>query len=301
MTTMASGVWAGSTPLQQAWDCPEVETLRQGPTRRTVKQELERIGFLGDVPASHEAQPIGAHFELHIEQGPILEDEKQKIGVVRGGQAYSWYEIKVRGRDSHAGTTPMAARKDAMLAAAKMIVASNAAAKKHSGLATTGIINGLPGSINTMAHTVKFSLDVRHPSTEAVAAIIAECREAFDSIAKNESERGVEVNWATLTEYAAVEFDQGCISAVEESATAACSELPGASSEKGLWRHMISGAGHDSCQVSKRSPTAMIFTPTRNGMSHTPDEYCSPEDCALGAQVLLGAVLRYDARNSPVS
>jgi acetylornithine deacetylase/succinyl-diaminopimelate desuccinylase-like protein len=88
---------------------------------RTMKQELERIGFLGETPASHEAQPIGAHFELHIEQGPILEDEQRKIGVVTGAQGYNWYEVEVKGRDSHAGTTPLSARKDALLGAAKMI------------------------------------------------------------------------------------------------------------------------------------------------------------------------------------
>lgn len=262
---------------------------------RTMKQELQRIGFLGDAPASHETNPIGAHFELHIEQGPILEDERRKIGVVTGAQGYNWYEVVVKGRDSHAGTTPLGARMDALLGAARMIAASNAVARELGGLITTGIFRAEPGSVNTMAHTVRFTLDVRHPSDEKLAEMVARCREEFGRIARDDCERGVQVQWTTLTENGAVEFHRDCIAAVEEAAEDVCGRLPGASEDQKLWRRMASGAGHDSCHVSKRAPTAMIFTPTRNGMSHTPDEYCSPEDCILGAQVLLGAVLRYDA------
>lgn len=296
MVTVSSGVWAGSVPLKTAWDCVEVTNPSSTSSPKTLKQELERIGFLGEVPASYLAQPMAAHFELHIEQGPILEDEHRKIGVVTGGQAYSWFEVEVRGRDSHAGTTPLSARKDALLAAAKMIVASNDTAKDVEGLITTGIIRGHPGSVNTMAHTVTFTLDIRHPSDEELAKMVTQCRESFDRIAKNESERGVEVSWTTLTENNAVKFHPDCVKAVEDAAKEACAEISGTDGgEYQLWRHMTSGAGHDSCHTSKRCPTAMIFTQTRNGMSHTPDEYCSPEDCIIGAQTLLGAVLRYDA------
>ncbi|KAH8682588.1 putative hydantoin utilization protein C [Xylariales sp. PMI_506] len=297
MVTVSSGVWAGSVPLETAWNCQEVTAPSPGVSKpQTMKQELERIGFLGSTPASHEALPIAAHFELHIEQGPILETEGQKIGVVAGAQAYNWYEVEVKGRDSHAGTTPLSARRDALLAAAKMIVASNAVAKELAGLATTGIVGAEPGSVNTMAHTVRFTLDMRHPSDARLAEMVARCRERFDAIAKEDSELGVDVRWTTLTENTAVEFHPDCIAAIEEAADEACAALTNNSrGHEKLWRHMQSGAGHDSCNVSRRSPTAMIFTPTRNGMSHCPDEYCSPEDCVLGAQVMLGAVVRYDA------
>lgn len=299
MITIASGVWAGAIPLERAWSCQEVSPS-QGSHRQTLKQELERIGFLGTTPATYEAQPIAAHFELHIEQGPILEDEGLRIGVVTGAQAYRWFEVEIKGRDSHAGTTPMSARKDALLAAAKLIVESNRIAKDFSGLVTTGIINAEPGSVNTMAHTVRFTLDVRHPDDLSLSKMIAQFKESFARIAKEDCERGVEVHWRCLTENAAVEFDEGCIGAIEQSAEDALTlalnqPLPGGAKEPRLWKRMMSGAGHDSCHVSRRCPTAMIFTPTRNGMSHTPDEYCSPEDCVLGTQVLLGAVLRYDA------
>ncbi|KAB5562893.1 putative hydantoin utilization protein C [Coniochaeta sp. 2T2.1] len=299
VVTVSSGVWAGSIPLQTAWDTPEVPTLMTDPSSspRTMKQELSRIGFLGSVPCSHESSPIGAHFELHIEQGPILEDERQKIGVVTLAQGYNWYEVVVKGRDSHAGTTPLSARRDALLGATRMVAASNDVARELGGLITTGIFRAEPGSVNTMAHTVRFTLDIRHPSNDRLGEMVGRCRERFEKIAKEDCEKGVEVEWTTLTENVAVEFHGDCIAAIEEAAEEVCDELPGAEGDDGkkLWRHMTSGAGHDSCHVSKRAPTAMIFTPTRNGMSHTPDEYCSPEDCILGAQVLLGAVVRYDA------
>jgi hydantoinase/carbamoylase family amidase len=293
MITVSSSVWSGATPLETAWGLMEVTPGPDGQ-RRTMKEELERIGFLGDVPASHEAQPIAAHFELHIEQGPVLEAERRKIGVVTGGQAYKWFEVLVRGRDSHAGTTPMFARKDAALAAAKMIVESNRIAKRHAGLITTGLIETVPGSVNTMAHTVRFTIDTRHPSDAALGQIEDECRTAFEQIARDDSEQGVVVEWRKLTENPAVTFHADCVSLIEDAARETCRELPTTADDGRLWKHMVSGAGHDSFHVSRICPTGMIFTPTKDGLSHTPTEYCSPEDCALGAQVLLGAVLRYD-------
>ncbi|KAH8886084.1 putative hydantoin utilization protein C [Thozetella sp. PMI_491] len=296
MVTVSSGVWAETVPLETAWNCKEVIGLRPGSEPQTMKQELERIGFLGDIPASYKSLPIAAHFEVHIEQGPILEQEGRTIGVVTGGQAYNWYEVEITGRDSHAGTTPFSARKDAILAAAKMITSSNRVAKECSGLITTGIIRAEPGSVNTMARTVRFTLDCRHPDDAALSEMVSKCRVLFDKISKEECELGVTVNWTTLTENPAVKFHPDCIAAIEEAAHEVCSSPERSSGEPGKgWRHMLSGAGHDSCNTSKRCPTAMIFTPTRNGASHCPDEYCSPEGCIAGAQVLLGAVVRYDA------
>lgn len=296
MITVASGVWAGAIPLETAWNLTEV-TPPAGDTPQNMKQELARIGYLGPTPASHTAFPIAAHFELHIEQGPILEDTQRKIGVVKGAQAHSWFEVVVSGSDGHAGTTPINMRKDAVLAAAKMIVAANEVAKHHNGLITTGIVGGLPGSVNTVPHTARFTLDVRHTSDETVAEMVQKCKLQFDEIAESKSERGVEVSWKTLTENKAVVFHEDCVKAVEEAAEEYCSQLEGHGStpESRKWQYMTSGAGHDSCHVNKICPTAMIFATTRKGRSHTPDEYCPPEDCVAGAQVLLGAVMRYDA------
>ncbi|KIV89115.1 hypothetical protein PV10_08715 [Exophiala mesophila] len=273
--TVSSGVWSGTAPLETAWACQEVSPS-QDANRYTMKEEQKRIGFLGSIPASYEAQPIAAHFELLIEQGPILEDERRRIGVV-------------------AGTTPMAARKETVLAAAKMIVESNKIAKAHSGLITTGIVETIPGSINTMAQTVRFTIDMRHPTDGVLAQIEAECRQTFSAIAARDSERGVSLEWRQLAAAPAVMFHQDCIDVIEESAEETVAGLPKTAEDGKSWKRMVSGAGHDSFQTSRRCPTGMIFTPTREGLSHTPTEYCSPEDCALGAQVLLGAVLRYDS------
>lgn len=287
---VSSGVWAGAVPIEDAWNLGEV-TPHKGKAK-TMLQELERIGYRGQSPASYKSNPFAAHFELHIEQGPILEDESRKIGVVQGVQAFKWFSITVRGRDSHAGTTPLYARKDSVLVAAKMVVAANAVAKAHDGLATTGIFNAEPGTVNTMAHTTTFTLDLRHVSDQVLAEMVDECKAAFQSAAQD-TEKGCQVDWKLLVDSPAVVFHPDCISAVEDSAAAVCAQLPGASSKQ-LWKPMISGAGHDSCYTSLRCPTSMIFTPTRDGISHNPTEFCSAEDCALGASVLLGAVLRYD-------
>ncbi|KAL2431629.1 N-carbamoyl-L-amino-acid hydrolase [Exophiala dermatitidis] len=294
MSAVSSGVWAEAVPLETAWNLLEVSHGEENGHRRTMKQELERIGYLGEQPASYRAFPIACHFELHIEQGPYLEMERRRVGVVKGVQAYKWFEITVKGRDTHAGTTPFSARMDSMLCAAKLIVESNTIAKRFGGLATTGILNGEPGSVNTMAHTVTFSLDIRHVEDDRLAAMEKACREAFSRISENESERGCTLEWKELVDSPAVKFHPDCIAAVEASAKEVCQDLPQTAEDGQLWKYMISGAGHDSCYTNRRCPTSMIFTVTKDGISHNPKEYCSPEDCAIGAQVLLGAVLRYD-------
>ena len=281
MMAVSSAVWAGAIPLETAWNLPEVSAFVQdGKTKKTMKQELERIGYLGSEKCSHETNPFAAHFELHIEQGPILEAEGLKVGVVKGVQAFKWFDISVTGRDTHAGTTPFYARKDSMLAAAKMIVASNTIAKKLGGLATTGILEMEPGSINTMAHTVKFSLDIRHVEDAQLKAIQSECEATFQKIAAEDSEAGCKVQWKELVDSPAVKFHEDCVSVVEEAAEELCDGLPSANQEPGkkLWKHMISGAGHDSCYTNRRCPTSMVFSVTLDGVSHNPREYCSPED-----------------------
>ncbi|KAJ3945503.1 hypothetical protein N0V92_013482 [Colletotrichum tropicale] len=288
---VSSGVWAEAIPLKTAWDLREVSSRDGQP--KSMKEELDRIGYTGERAASYRTNSFAAHFELHIEQGPILEDEKQKIGVVQGVQAFKWFNITVRGRDSHAGTTPLYARKDPVLCASKLIVAANAIAHEFNGLATTGIFTTDPGTVNTMAHTVKFTLDVRHVEDAVLGEMVRRCEEEFERIGKDDSGKGCVVDWELLVDSPAVQFHPDCIAAVEASAADVCSTLPEAGESK-LFRPMISGAGHDSCYTNLRVPTSMIFTQTREGISHNPTEYCSPEDCAIGANVLLGAVLRYD-------
>lgn len=129
-----------------------------------------------------------------------------------------------------------------------------------------------------MAHTVTFTLDVRHTKDEVLAQMIAKCEAEFSRICKDDSEKGCEFEWELLVDSPAVKFHPDCIAAVEASAADLCSQLPKAVDGKKLYIPMISGAGHDSCYTSLRVPTSMIFTPTRLGISHNPVEYCSPED-----------------------
>lgn len=292
ISMVASGVWAEEISLERAHNLGEV-----GGGTATMKSELERIGYLGSVPASHRSMPIAAHFELHIEQGPILEAEKQKIGVVQGVQAYKWFTIDVAGRDAHTGTTPFSARADAMLTAARLIAHSHRVAAKHSALASTGVLTLSPGSVNTIPGNVRFSLDIRSPVDATVEAVEAQLRKDFAAIASGgnaddpsfpqTSKHKLAVDWTTDTTSAAVNFHPDCIAAVRAAAGSVLGD-------EGLVRDMVSGAGHDSVYASRRCPTSMIFVPCRNGVSHNPEEHTSPEDCAIGAEVLMHSVLRYD-------
>ncbi|KAJ9665588.1 hypothetical protein H2201_004279 [Coniosporium apollinis] len=294
ISMVSSGVWAGSIPLEHAHNLREV-----GGGTATMKSELERIGYLGSVPASHTSIPMAAHFELHIEQGPILEAENRKIGIVKGVQAYRWFTVTVRGGDCHTGTTDFKNRADALLAASKMILQSHRAATRMKALASTGILTLRPGSTNTVPGTVRFSLDIRAAKDETVEGLEKQLKRDFAAIAAGEdvgnlNEGGTpgkpcEVEWRTDSVSEAIGFHEDCISCVTESARGIFGDKA-----EDLTKSMISGAGHDSVYTSKRVPTSMIFVPSKDGVSHNPVEYTSPEDCALGAQVLLGAVLRYD-------
>lgn len=291
---VSSGVWAGEIPLSHAHNLQEV-----GGGTATQKSELDRISYLGSTPASHKSMPIAAHFELHIEQGPILEAEKRKIGIVKGVQAYRWYTVEVKGRDCHTGTTPLPARSDALLTAAKMILHSHRAATSAAALASTGILTLAPGSTNTVPGTVRFSLDIRASKDSTLDKLESDLHAAFDAIAAGDDVGGLNdgttrgkpctVSWRTDSVSPAVNFHDDCIKCVTDAAGA----LFGGEAEK-LTKTMVSGAGHDSVYTSKRVPTSMVFVPCRDGVSHNPAEYTSPEDCAVGAQVLMGAVLRYD-------
>ncbi|GIJ99570.1 hypothetical protein Aspvir_001704 [Aspergillus viridinutans] len=277
----SSGVWAGAIPIEKAWDLRDIHD-----SSVTLKSELERHGFLGQIECSHTASPLAAHFELHIEQGPVLQETGRSIGVVQGAQGYRWLTFTVKGRDAHTGTTPLSARQDPLLAASRMIAASNDIAQKHNALASTGIFR-IPSnaSTNTVASEVSFTLDIRHPQDSVVHAVQEECLQAFSAIAAQDG-KGVTFNWTLDTDSPAVKFDQGCL----ESIQAAAKHLVGPDQ----WMNISSGAGHDSVYTSHHCPSAMIFVPCRDGVSHHPTEYCSPEHCALGAQTLLEAVVHYD-------
>ena len=282
---VSSGVWAEKIPLQTALN---LKSLDKTPV--TMGEELKRIGYDGDVKASYLENPLAAHFELHIEQGPILENEQKKIGVVTGVQAFEWNLVTVSGKSSHAGTTPMNTRSDAMLIASRIITMAIETATKLGGLATIGTLEVEPRSVNVIPNIVKFSLDVRHVKDEELSIIMSEIKTKAEEISQtninSKFAKPLTVLFKNLTTSPAINFNETNIKTVKNSAE----ELFG----KDEIKEIVSGAGHDSCFTSVRVPTSMIFIPSKDGVSHTPEEYSTPEEVENGFKVLLNTVLKYD-------
>jgi beta-ureidopropionase / N-carbamoyl-L-amino-acid hydrolase len=270
---MASGVFAGV--FTRAW-----ATARQDRGGENFGAALEAIGYRG--PEACGQRKLSAFFELHIEQGPDLEAEGKDIGVVTGVQAMRWYEATVIGQDTHAGTTPMGRRHDALLAAARLVEAVNASARDHPGaVGTVGLMEVKPGSPNVVPGEVFFTIDLRDPESNTLDAMEVDIAAATARVIR---ELGVEISIKNIWNQPAQPFDRACVAAVQRAA-----EASGFTS-----RTMISGAGHDAAYVARVAPAAMIFVPCRDGVSHNETEYTTKEQCAVGAQVLLQAVLDYD-------
>ncbi|MEP3348607.1 MAG: Zn-dependent hydrolase [Marinomonas sp.] len=268
-----SGTYVGRFDLETELNKTDVNGIRLG-------DELERIGYLGEMELG--SRNMGAFFEAHIEQGPILEDEKKSIGIVRLGQGIRWYNVEVIGRPSHSGTTPMHLRKDAMLAASAIVTEMNAIALRHeNGLGTVGFMQVWPNSRNTIPGNVKFSADLRNPRPDVLLTMHEELTAFCEKIAK---EHDLEVKLDPFWYFAPVEFN--------------ASDDVKAATEKLGYSHMdiYAGAGHDACYMADLVPTGMIFTPCLNGISHNEAEYSSPEECAAGANVLLHTMLEASER-----
>jgi N-carbamoyl-L-amino-acid hydrolase len=266
---MGSGVVSGRFTLQEILDTTDVDGLRLG-------DELERIGFAGSYPVTNRA--FHAFFETHIEQGPYLEAELKQIGVVTGGQGQRWFNATLTGRESHAGTTPMHLRNDALIASSQLILKVEEIAKAHPpGCGTVGFMNVLPNSRNTIPGEIAMSIDLRHPIDEELTLMDAELKAAVAEIEK----QGVSIDLDPFWYYEPIHFDSACIDAVR-NATVALG-----------YSHMdiIAGAGHDACYVSDFAPTSMIFTPCLNGISHNEIESTTQEECEGGCSVLLNAML----------
>ncbi len=267
---IASGVFAGAYTKDFAYAMTDRDGLRFG-------DELERIGFKGPEPVG---KPVHAFFELHIEQGPILEDENIEIGVVTHGQGQRWYELTLTGFESHAGSTPMARRKDALLGAARVVELVNRIGLAHPPLAvsTVGMLTPYPGSRNVIPGSVFLTAEFRHPDDAVLetmnAALIEGVARICDAI-------GLEHDLKLVFSYAPVPFDPGCVAAVRRGA-----EAHGYSH-----RDIVSGAGHDACYLARVAPTAMIFTPCVDGVSHNEAEDIKPEWARAGTEVLMHAVL----------
>lgn len=303
VSMMGSGVWSGEVGVERAMGLREVGGEAGRGRGRTVGEELERMGIrkgeMGVVDASWETGVrMGAHFELHIEQGPHLVDAGEKVGVVEGVQAYRWYEVEFQGRDCHTGTTSFEHRADALLAAAAAILQVRAWAQEvgNGALASVGIIEAKPGSVNTVPGYVKMSLDLRCPDEKTLDTLEAKFMQSYHSGARPQSDKKRFVRADTKENFrsGAVRFQKEAVDCVEAAARDVLGFEYGAGQGKPLMRRMTSGAGHDSVFASKRCPTAMIFVPCKDGVSHHPEEWCEKDDCATGASVLTQAVLRYD-------
>jgi len=272
---LASGVFAGVFT-------PGFAYARADRDGKNFGEELQRIGYKGEAKAG--GRKFAALFELHIEQGPILENEGRTIGVVQGVQGIRWYDITVTGEAAHTGTTPMGPRKNALLGAARMIERVDAIAKEFpNAVGTVGLIENRPNSRNVIPGEVFFSVDFRHPEQNILDTMETKLYAALAEI----------LTPLKLTHEATrifvsppVKFSPELIDCVRIAAKNAGFAA----------RDMISGAGHDAAYIARVAPATMIFVPCRNGISHNEAEATSFDECAAGAQVLLNAVLEYDRR-----
>lgn len=283
MSTMSSSVWSDKCLKEFVYNMMSVTDEKSV----SVKDELERIGYLGKFSCSYTDNPFAAHFEIHIEQGPILEEQNKTIGIVTGAQAYKWIKITLKGKAQHTGTTPLSLRSDSLLATSKLVLKGNELAFKHKGLFSVGILQLSPAVVNVIPEEVLFVIDIRHHEDSALENFLEEYKNEMRKIL-DVTGKHFEVEMQPVIEQRAVKFDEQCIKCVESAAT----EVHG---QKSCMR-MTSGAGHDSCPVSSRCPTSMIFIPSKDGVSHNPEEYSKPEEIEAGFKVLLNAVLKYDSQ-----
>ncbi len=268
---MGSAVWSNRMALASA----HALTDRAG---RSVRQELERLGV--DVASPMSRQAVKAAFEVHIEQGPVLEQRAKTIGVVTGVQHMSRHEVIVLGQEAHAGPTPMDMRKDPVRVLAEVLPAMYAIAARHGRDArfTVGIIETEPGSPNTVPGRLRFTVDLRHPDGAQYRSLRGE----IDGLVRAALERqALEGSMRCVWEAPGVVFAPACVAAVRNAAAALGGEA----------RDIVSGAGHDSCNTAAVVPTSMIFVPCAGGLSHNEAESAAPADLETGANVLMHAML----------
>jgi len=268
---MGSGVFAGAFTLEHAYAATDTAGV-------TVRDELARIGFVGEqVPGAH---PVGAYFEAHIEQGPVLEDHARTIGVVTGVLGIRWYDCTVTGMEAHAGPMPMELRRDALQVAAELMREVVACAHRHGphGRGTVGMVHVHPNSRNVIPGRVKFSIDLRNASDALCDEMDADIRACAQRVAASS---GLDIRIDPVSAYPAQQFHAECVNAVQRAA------------QQLGYSHMnvVSGAGHDAVYLARCAPTGMIFIPCKDGISHNEIEDARPEHVAAGCNVLLHAML----------
>ncbi len=268
---LASGVFAGKHTQDWAYDRVDAEGKKFG-------DELKRIGWVGDEEVG--ARKMHAMFELHIEQGPILEAEGKDIGVVTHGQGLNWLEVTIIGKESHTGSTPMHMRLNAGRGLALITELVHEIAMKHqpNAVGAIGHIDVYPNSRNIIPGKVVCTVDFRSHLQEVIDAMIAEFDERAPKLC---ADIGVEMSWEMVGTFDPPAFDEGCVAAVRNAA------------ERLGYSHMdiVSGAGHDACWINEVYPTAMIMCPCVDGLSHNEAEEISKEWATAGADVLMHAVL----------
>ena len=273
---LGSAVFTGAMPLEKGLAAKDVDGI-------SVAQALANTGYAGDRALG---VPVDAYFEAHIEQGPILEDNGNSIGVVTGGQAIRWLDVRVEGMAAHAGTTPMALRKDALYGAAQMIQALEhlAADFAPQGLTTVGELDIAKSSRNTIPGVVSFTVDLRHHHDEAIDAMEQQVRQRLAEIA---AQRSLAVTITPHWVSPATPFDAECVAHVQQAVDAL-----GYAQQS-----IVSGAGHDAIHLARFCPTAMVFIPCVGGLSHNEAEDALPDDVRQGTDVLLNAVLARAGRS----
>ena len=268
---LSSGVFAGMHTQDWAYDRTDAAGLKFG-------DELKRIGWKGEEAVG--SREMHAFFELHIEQGPILEAEGKTIGVVTHGQGLSWTQVTISGKESHTGSTPMPMRKNAGLGMARVLELVDEIAWSHKPhvVGAAGHIDVSPNSRNVIPGNAVFTIDFRSPDLDVISDMEKRLKDGATKIC---AEMGLEVSFEKVGGFDPVKFDDGCVGAVRAAA------------ERLGYSHMdlISGAGHDACWINKTAPTAMVMCPCVDGLSHNEAEEISSEWATAGADVLLHAVL----------
>ncbi|MBZ7925234.1 Zn-dependent hydrolase [Ensifer adhaerens] len=268
---MGSGVFAGALAL----DATQALADREGIAVGTA---LDAIGYRGE--ARIDPAAFSAYVELHIEQGPLLEASATEIGVVTGIQGLRWFDIAMSGTEAHAGSTPMAQRDDALVAAAEIVLAVRDIARQNPpGVGTVGFVDVGPNSRNVVPGSVRLQIDMRHPSEAGLDQMEAALQQAV-------GRAGARAELKRIWSKAPVVFAPSIVDAVRNSA-----EALGYSATD-----IVSGAGHDAAHIATIMPTAMIFVPSKDGLSHNEAEYTAPEECARGAEVLFQTILEIDRR-----
>ena len=268
---LSSGVFAGMH--EQDWAYGRVDA--EG---KTFGDELERIGWKGKEKVGD--RKMHAFFELHIEQGPILEAEEKDIGVVTHGQGLSWTQVTITGKDAHTGSTPMPMRKNAGLAMARVLELVEEIALSHApdAVGAAGHIDIYPNSRNVIPGKAVFTVDFRSPQLDVIEDMVARMKEGAKKIC---ADMGCEVEFEKAGGFDPVEFDETCVTAIRNAA-----ERLGYSH-----RNLVSGAGHDACWINRVAPTAMVMCPCVDGLSHNEAEEISKEWATAGADVLMHAVV----------